>query len=296
MTSHRPEAFAWFFLEPAVTIVVAVVLYFPLNKKDLAELTAIFGALLVIANLAQTLRLRREFDMVAKLAEVADLNQSTSVDDIREVLRLYLAIREPELAPLKNDAIEGCTTSLAKLAYDKVSADIMGGDYHIWLNVMMTNSKKKKIRAVSVMDESEWLTSPAEKKFLEANVMAARRGMQIDRIFITNKKRMGANSNQEVINQHVRNTEHGLTAHIVWEEDLVKHDPSLLQEVGSGFISFDDRVALVDVAVPPEEARGVVTMNTAQLRSLRRLFDRLMLHAQPVTAELSGDSGQTVAG
>lgn len=287
MTRSGRENLPWFLLEPLVTITVALVLYFPLDKKDLAELTAIFGALLVVANIAQTLRLRREFEMVTKLGEIVDLSQKTTVADIREVLRLYVAIKEPELTPLKDDAVESCTTVLAKLAYDKVSAEIGAGEYHIWLSEILSSSTKNStVRAVSTMTEAEWTASPAEKRFLEANITAGEQGVKIERIFVTTRERLKGQANQVVIAQHLTKSSNGLCAYVVWQEDLEKHDPGLLREIGCGFITFDDRVALIDVAVPPGEATGVVTMNAPRLKSLRRLFERLMLHGYAATPEL----------
>lgn len=293
MARSGRESLLWFFLEPVVTIVVALVLYFPLNKKDLAELTAIFGALLVVANIAQTFRLRREFETVAKLGEIIDLSQEATVADIRELLRLYVAIKEPELTSLKDDAVETCTAVLAKLAYDKVSAEIGAGEYHIWLSEMLSSSAKNStVRAVSTMIEAEWISSPAEKKFLEANIAAGERGMKIERIFVTTRERFQEQANQAVIAQHLTKSPNGLCAYVVWQEDLKKHDPGLLRDIGCGFIAFDDRVALVDVAVPPGEAKGVVTMSAPQLKSLRRLFERLMLHAHTANPELLTSVGE----
>ena len=41
MAGAKREHPRWLLLEPLATIAVSLVLYFPLNRKDLAELTAI---------------------------------------------------------------------------------------------------------------------------------------------------------------------------------------------------------------------------------------------------------------
>src|SRR5262245_35244905 len=46
---RKRESISWLFVEPTATIAIGLVLYFPLSRPDLAELTGIFGALLVIA-------------------------------------------------------------------------------------------------------------------------------------------------------------------------------------------------------------------------------------------------------
>jgi uncharacterized protein YerC len=290
MVNRQSEQTVWFFLEPVAAIVVGLVFYFPLDRKDLAELTAIFGALLVVANLAQTLRLRREFAMLAKLSEIVDLSQRTEVANVRELLRLYISIKESELVPLRDDAIDTCMGVLAKLAHDKVSGEIGGGEYHIWLNTMLTDSPDNgRIRVVCTMDEKEWMASQAEKRYLEAKISAAQRGVKVDRIFVTTRARLSQPLNQAALHEHIKNSSYGIVAHVVWREDLEKRDPELLREVRLGFITFDDRVALIDVSMPPDEMRGFVTMSTGQIKSLHRIFDRLMQHAQVATPELMAD-------
>ncbi|MGB6164018.1 MAG: hypothetical protein WCF33_03990 [Pseudonocardiaceae bacterium] len=289
MAGAKREHPRWLLLEPLATIAVTLILYFPLDRKDLAELTAIFGALLTVANITQTVRLRREFDRVNKIGDLVDLSQQATVEPIRELLRLYVSILEPELVPLKEDAIEECSEVLAKLAQDKVSSEISGSEYYIWLNRMLENSPRNAmIRAVSTMMEAEWITSPAERKFLDANIVAAHHWATIHRIFVTTRARFARPVNQVVIYEHVSGPTR-LLAHIVWQDDLEKHDATLLREIGDGFIIFDDRVALIDVSVSPDEARGIVTMSVAQLRALHRLYDRLMLLAHRVPSRWEFD-------
>ena len=126
------------------------------------------------------------------------------------------------------------------------------------------------------MGEASWITSPAERKFLDANIAAAHRGTTIHRIFVTTRARLTQPANRAVISEHV-NGPSRLVAHIAWQDDLEEHDAALLREIRDGFIIFDDRVALVDVSIPPGEAGGIVTMSVAQLRALHRVYDRLML-------------------
>lgn len=287
MADNRRETKAFFFLEPAITILVGLVLYFPLQRKDLAELTGIFGGLLVVANLAQTIRLRREFDTLAKLTEIMDLSQQTTVADIGELLRLYFTIKEPELAPLKDEAVDTCVSILAKLAYDKVSAELCGAEYYIWLDSMLSStSQDARIRVVATMDEVLWAASPAQKKYLESNVRAAKHGTRLDRIFVTTRERLKDPARQRIIHTHIENGSVGIVAYIVWQEDLEKDDPELLRQIGFGFIVFGDRVALIDASIPPAEMRGFVTMSRGQIKSLHRIFDRLMQHAQIATPGL----------
>lgn len=152
--------------------------------------------------------------------------------------------------------------------------------------MLSSSSEDERIRVVATMDEALWATCPAQKKYLEANVRAAQRGTRLDRIFVTTRERLKDPARQTIVNTHIENGYLGIVPYIVWQEDLEKHDPELLRQIGFGFIVFGDRVALIDASIPPAEMRGVVTMSRGQIRSLRRIFDRLMRHAQVATPEL----------
>jgi hypothetical protein len=221
----------WLWVEPAAALVIAVILFFPLKKKDLAELTGIFGILLTVSAIATTVRLRGEFDSVRKLSQAVDLSRTCNVQLINELFRLYLIIKEPELTPIKDDAVHACMAVLGKLAHDKVSPEMTSGEYYTWLlNVLATVPKGTRVNAVSVMAESSWTEIPAESRFLEANVAAAKRGVHIERIFITTRERMNDPNNRVVLSRHLEHENQGLSAYVVWEEELSKQDPSLLMD------------------------------------------------------------------
>jgi hypothetical protein len=206
-----------------------------------------------------------------------------------------VSIKEPELAILRDEAVEACNDALARLAHDKISNDLTGGDYFLWLGRMLDNAGSgSTIRAVSTIHEADWTAVTVERRFLEANVASVQRGAKIERIFITTRKRLAEATNQTVVREHIAHLRDGLTAYIVWQEDVALREPTLLTELGSGFITFDDRVAFVDGSQPPDEVTGIVTMNGVKLRSLRRVFDRLLLHAEPATPEhFTGQSAQS---
>lgn len=272
----------WLWLEPLIAVIAAVVLYFPLNQRALGAATGILGALLTVGNVSQLIRLRNEFAQVSKLAEIADLTLACDVQVIRDMLRLYVSISAPELTIIRDEAVENCSGTLSRLAYDKISPELTSGEYHIWLAKMLAISAERKevVKAVSVMEESAWDELPAERKFLQANIDAAKAGASISRIFITTKGRLAAPENRKVYESHIQHAGDGLIAHIVMNDTLAAHDSHLMSEAASGFIIFGSRVALIDVSVPPAEAKGTVTMNSAQLKNLENLFDRLQLHAQ----------------
>lgn len=283
MANHKGGRRLWAVLlpwvEPAVAAAIGILLYFPLQRRDLADIAWILGVLLSFNSVAVTRRLREELDAVHRLAQVVDLTQETRISEVSRILRLYLAIQESEFRSLKNEIIEQCADQLSHLANDK--AIVAGGsEYYIWLRDMMRGAgRHEHIRAVSVMAESEWTDIPAEKAYLDENIAAAGRGVRIERVFVTSKIRLSDSSNLQVLRQHLGHANDGLKAYIVWEEDLAARDPSLRKDVGEGFVLFGDRAALIDVTVPPTTASGRITLHQPDLERCRKLFDRIMLFA-----------------
>jgi hypothetical protein len=138
-----------------------------------------------------------------------------------------------------------------------------------------------RIVAVSVLDDSEWRSTPAEVRYLEANVEAAKRGARIERVFvIKGQDSLLDRVNREVIAEHVKHAGDGLIAYVVWHEELRRLDAEVMQNTGAGFVSFDQHVALVDTRTQPSETKGIVTMSTPQLRQMERVFSKLKLHSQ----------------
>ena len=102
--------------------------------------------------------------------------------------------------------------------------------------------------------------------------------------------------NRAPIVAHFDNATDGMAAWVVFGDELELHDPSLKSEVGAGFVMFGSRVALIDDSIPPAEARGHITMNAVHLRTSRRIFDRLKLHAHAVDQKLLGTQAQSPPG
>jgi hypothetical protein len=282
----------WPWIEPAVAAVVGIILYFPLQRKDLAEVTWILGLLLSFGNLATSRRLKEELNVARKLSEVVDLSTRCNLQEIHKILNLYISITETEFHSLKDDILEDCVSRLRRIAYDK-EIDVGSGEYHLWLRDMLrTTSKNEQITAVSVMTESAWVEISSEKQYLDENIAAVKRGVKIDRIFISSKDKLRDPKHRQVLYAHMENFNEGMTAYVVWQEDLAIQDPALIGEIGAGFVQFGERVALIDTSVPPQEARGNVTMKPAQLKKCRRLFERLKLHALIADQSLFNQLGE----
>ena len=89
----------WPWIEPVLSVVIGIILYFPLNRRDLAEITWIIGFLLAFGSLATARRLREELNAVRKLSEILDISANCNVYKIGEILRLYVMVNEEEFRP-----------------------------------------------------------------------------------------------------------------------------------------------------------------------------------------------------
>ena len=276
----------WPWVEPIFAAILGIILYFPLQVTNLAEIVWIVGLLFTFHSLVITRRLKEEFDITHKLSEVLDLTRSCDVEGVSRILRLYMTIREAEFRLLKDDIIQQCITQLSSLAYDK-EITAKGGEYYIWLMEMMQScSQDERIRAISTVEEWAWTELPADIGYFNENLNAAKRGVKVERIFISSRERLRDKRNREVIDKHTRHSKEGLTAYIVWREELAVRDSALLHEVGEGLVLFGNRVAIIDTAVPPNETQGIVTMNSEQIKRCQRLFERLKLHAVIANTDL----------
>ncbi len=172
------------FLEPALILILS--LFFSLvGKAELAGVTAVIGGFQAVSRLAMTRMLNAEMIAVKKLAETVDLQRECSVTGIQEMLLLYLQVTEPEFRPVKETIISEATDKLRQLAHERSSPELATGDYYSWLLPIIDQSKKNsEIWAVSMMLSTEWDSSPAEERFLQANMEAAKRGVKVQRVFV----------------------------------------------------------------------------------------------------------------
>jgi hypothetical protein len=209
------------------------------------------------------------------------------IDAFRRLLDLYQKVDEPEFEPLRDEFIRECEERLKEIALDK-KTEVAGSDYYLWLTNMLENRQKnEEMRAVSVMDESAWVTIEAERKYLDANIEAARNGVVVRRVFITTRERMSKKENLVVLRKHFENSRRRMQAYLLYTDELKRRDSKLDAEVGHGFSLFGGRVVLTDSSAPPDvEARGSVSMNIADIERCKGVFERLGMHWEEVNESL----------
>lgn len=272
------------FTETLSGIVIGIVLLL-LDVKNLASISFFMGPALSgsryllskkveieISHLQNKIDI--ELRTVHNLATIVDLYRNTGINQFNEIIRNYLEITEDEFRSVKNQVIEDAINKLLKLANQKVSDELSTGEYYNWLHPMIEKAEpSSSLWAVSTMLDCEWDDSPYEERFLLLNMNAAKRGVLLERIFIVPETKFSEMIQNKGVKAHSDNSGQ-LKAWVVFRENIEKSDPSLVNQIGDGFIAFDERVALVDMSTP-DGMRGYVTMNLAEIQKLKRLFERL---------------------
>ncbi len=276
--------FLLIFAEVLAAAVVGILLYFPLNNPELAKLTWAVGLLYMVSNLKQAKMLHDELEPVHTLCKMLGFKDKCEVEEISEILEYYLKIDSDRLGPLRSAVVKECRCELRRLAVERASQAICDTQYYDWLMRMLRLCKKgDRVLAVSTMDESAWTDVLPEQRYLQQNIEAAKRGVHVDRIFITTQERLAKVPIANVLGKYVRNR--NMRAYIVLNEVLSAQDSHLLSEVGPGFILFNSEIVMIDSSVPPGSAAGKVSMNDDTLQKYADLFKSLLIHAELVDAK-----------
>jgi hypothetical protein len=267
-------------------------LFFIVSMPEIATMTgvatALFGAMKysLKAEMRQIqLEMAKELLPLQQIRQVIDIEQSSNVEQVDGIRKVYLGILEPEFRSVKDSILFEANERLLALSHQKTSEELGTGAYYTWLLPMLAEMRAgERISAVSLMYDAEWDDSEVERKFVEENLAAARRGVSVQRIFIIPQDKLSAALQNEAIALHLKEADNGLDGYFVRREDLEHRDPDLLRRAGDGFIKISDRVALIDKFGAAGEVRGKVTMNQADIRFLATIFSQLLLQATKLTA------------
>lgn len=306
MTSERDQgarSIWWQWIEPLAGVLIAVIievansLWFHSSAPGwvLGVGVALGSLLLALQRVAierrvleetQNVReeLNRETKPIRALSQYVDLTQVANYEPLSDLASRYASITEIEFAPVKKQLVEEAIDKLRRLASDKRSPTLRTGDYYNWLFTQFGQLKPKDyVHAVSLSSDEEWNDSALERNFLEANIDAGRRGVDVIRIFIIPDDRITNFVKLEPINHHTVESDTPLKGYRVRQEELQKYDPKLLKAINQGFIDFNGRVGLEDKFDQEGEVRGEVTMLPQDLKRMNDIFTKLMTMAKPLS-------------
>jgi hypothetical protein len=284
-TRESPLIVRWLFVDFLELTVAALLafIFIALRQTEFLHVVGIFAALLTAMKVSLRITMENvKQEMIGALAplnrleKVLDLQGTAPYEQLEAMTRTYAGIPEPELAQVKNRIIQEALDKLRQLAHRRASEELPTSEYYGWLLPMLRQVRSgERITAVSLLFDSEWDDSEVERKFLEENIAAVRRGISVERVFIVAEANLDAALSNPGVVAHRPKAGTGLEGFMVSREYLQKHDPELLRRAGDGFIQIDRRVALIDSFSEVGEVRGYVTINGAELRQVGSTFEQL---------------------
>ncbi|MFI8771880.1 hypothetical protein ACIGKQ_06935 [Gordonia sp. NPDC062954] len=281
----------WAELIPAAGL--GALLFWVFDLEDLGQITWIVGALLIYHRYVLRSHFRaaispieasleRNQESVARIGELIDISDSCNDAMLRAVVDKYVHITESELAWQKNESLIKLERELDSLLRDKRSRTMLTSEYYRWLLPRIAStSAGSNIWAVSRMMDCEWDNSPEESDFLKLNLEAAKRGVQVERIFLCERDIWErARSTLEPVRRQL-SCGGNLQIYFGDVNAIQKRDAEILKLVGDGLIAFDNDVILIDDHSEDGTARGHVVMAPQLIAASKQTFESLKVMCAP---------------
>jgi uncharacterized protein len=198
-------------------------------------------------------------------------------ENFYRLLDSYTKIEQSILIKEKDDIIQQAYDKLHLLYHYNYKATLSENEFYDRCQKLMdATSSGSIIRAISVMLKCEWDDSDEEINFLKANLDAVNRRVTLERIFVVRKSESHRILQMTHIKAHINDKTGFLKSYFVEREFLSKNDPTLLKEIGDGFLLFD-KTALLD-RNPQTGTRGYLVTDINQIQELNILFEKLKGH------------------
>ncbi len=146
------------------------------------------------------------------------------------------------------------------------------GIFYKYIEKFFTSEQTKKIRAISMMMPNEWIDDPLEKRFREYNIEAMQKGLDFKRVFIFDINDMPKLKKEHLLMDFIKKTLP--CSYFVDVKKLQKENPKVLNIIKSGYILFDDEVAVVDYETN-DIGRGFITFNKKQIDDYKMAIEYL---------------------
>ena len=256
----------------------------------LAVAIALIGLLLTITRFALQTFFKETFTKVEAMAKIIDLSVHTKTDLVKDLLDAYIRVTEEEFREVKEHIVTEASEKLRRLSTEKRSPTLQTTDYYSWLFRQFDDNRLGEgdyIHAVSLASDTEWNDSQEEKNFLDKNIAAAQRGVEVARIFIAKESDLPHLLSLPPIDLHTVEVDNKLDGYYVSREHLEKSDRDFLASIGEGFIDFNGRVALEDRFDQIGRVRGEVTLHRGDLHKMKSIFEKLKYMAKPLRINLA---------
>lgn len=143
--------------------------------------------------------------------------------------------------------------------------------YYLYIFSLL-HGAKTRVWAVSM--GSEWNDSEEEKEFLRMNFEVARRKIHLERIFVIEKKDFGKLIKTEAVIEQIKNRGVYYKTYVAFKEDLDAKNPNLYNQLGCGFLAFDD-FAIADDRFVENDIRGFIHTSKASYKDFNTKFTEL---------------------
>lgn len=209
-----------------------------------------------------------ELVISTKLKENIIINYDEIAEDALELLTKF-----------KNTTGISITTTGGAIEFDKEgrTKELKTGEFYKAINHYFKGlDKESYLWCASTMLEDEWKEEPLEMQFRVANLEAANRGVNIDRIFIFSKDKIKEFKNNKTLKIYMQSN---INTMFVDYDEILDKEPNLLKTVGNGWDGIDKTTLIVDSPYEGDQ-RGYISINELEVKEAYECFQELKKYAK----------------
>lgn len=166
--------------------------------------------------------------------------------------------------------------SIKDFVANKSTQNLKSDVYYLYLFSLLTGTEDK-VWAVSM--GTEWDNSEEEKEFLRLNLEIADKRILLERIFVIDKSQIDTLKTTAPIYEQIKKSGKFLKTYVAFKEDISISDKPLLQQIGEGFLAFDDYAIAQDV-FDDGKIRGEFCTDEETIKRYSRRFNSLRHYAK----------------
>lgn len=151
-----------------------------------------------------------------------------------------------------------------------------GKFYKIINSYFKSLTKQSYMWCASTMLEDEWTEEPLEMQFRVANLDAANRGANLERIFIFSKNKIKEFKENKTLKIYMQSN---IKTMFVDYDEIKEKEPKLLEIVGNGWDGINQDTLILDL---PENSdkRGYITINKKEVQKAYNCFKKLKTYSK----------------
>lgn len=183
------------------------------------------------------------------------------------------------LTKFKNTTGQAITTDGSYLEFDENenTEGLETGKFYKAINNYFKNlNKEDYMWCASTMLEDEWTEEPLEMQFRVANLDAANRGANLERIFIFSKSKIKEFKENKTLKIYMQSN---IKTMFVDYDEVKEKEPELLEIVGNGWDGINQDTLILDL---PEESskRGYISINKKEVQKAYDCFKKLKTYSK----------------